>query len=179
MTPAQFSKRMKKLTTQMGVAASFVIARAAQTTGTSLILNTPINTGAAKSNWQASSRPKARVRRAYAKGNLRPSGGAIVDTTSTNESAAISALAKAIAGRSKKSRKIHITNNLLYVSSLNRFYPPAQGQNVRKNLYSSGFVARAVQEGILTIRDGNVIKQALSAAGVRMGSVGAVISRTG
>ena len=72
MTPAQFSKRMKKLSVQMDEAAKFAIARAALATGTSLILNTPINTGAAKSNWQVSSRPKASTRRAYAKGNLRP-----------------------------------------------------------------------------------------------------------
>lgn len=178
MTPAQFSKRMKKLSIQMGEAANFVISRAAQTTGVSLIQNTPINTGAAKSNWQASSRAKASTRRAYAKGNLRPSDGDIVDTTGANESAAISALAQAIAGRSKKSRKIHITNNLPYVSQLNRFYPVPNGENVNKDLYSSGFVARAVQEGVLTIRDGNVIKQALSTAGVRMESVSAIVSRT-
>lgn len=178
MTPAQFSKRMKKLAAQMDAAAKFVIARAAQTTGTSLILNTPINTGAAKSNWQVSSRPKASTRRAYAKGNLRPSDGPIVDTTAANESAAISALAQAIAARSSKSRKIHITNNLKYVSRLDAYYPPPNGENIRKDEYSSGFVERAVQEGVLTIRDVNVIKQALSTAGVRMGSVGAIISRS-
>lgn len=178
MTPAQFSKRMRKLSVQMDEAAKFAIARAALATGTSLILNTPINTGAAKSNWQVSSRPKASIRRAYAKGNLRPDDGPIVDTTAANESAAISALAQAIAGRSKRSRKIHITNNLTYVSELDRFYPIPKGKNIRKNQYRSGFVARAIQEGVLTIRDGNVVKQALSTAGVRMGSVGAIISRT-
>lgn len=177
MTPAQFSKRMKKLSTQMGVAANFVVSRAAQTTGVSLIQNTPINTGAAKSNWQVSSRPKASTRRAYAKGNLRPDDGDIVDTTAANKAAAISALARGIAGRSKKSRKIHITNNLPYVSELDRFYPIPKGKNVNKNRYRSGFVARAIQEGVLTIRDGNVIKQALSTAGVRMENVGAIISR--
>ena len=159
--PPAFAKRMRKIGTTLGKASNALGAQAGIAIGASLIKDTPIDTGAAKSNWQASRiNPKTGTRDAFARGRYG-------DTELANETAAIAQIIQQFKAR-KNNQQLFLTNNLDYIGLLESSYhletvrrkkpkPPAR--------YTSGFVRVALQKGRETIRNTRLIRQALRQAG--------------
>jgi len=159
---AAFAKGMRKRGSALGEAANALGAQAATAIGKSLVQNTPIDEGTAKSNWQLSRvRPRTRTRDAYAKGKFG-------STETANETAAIAQIVREAQAR-QKNQQLFITNNLHYIGKLESSYddedvkrktppPPAK--------YKSGFVIIALQNGREVIRNTRLIRQALTGAGV-------------
>jgi len=172
MTPARFADRMEKLGPRMSKALNTIGAMAAMEAGLVLVTETPIDTGRAKSNWQASlNSPKRTTRPAYAVGNQREDRPPVVDTTSENETRAFDQIEKVCRGR-KQNRNIYLTNNLSSypISRLDSSYDTIKSPYNRvAGRYSSNFVRRAVQAALTYIRDTNLMKRAVES---RTASVG-------
>ena len=161
-TPEQFSKRMRQYGKQLGEAANLIGAQAGVAIGKSVVRGTPIDTGRAKSNWQASRvNPRTRTRPAYAKGKYD-------STEAANEAAAIAQIVAECRSR-KNNQPLFITNNLDYIGLLESSY--IDGGHKRKtpvpqSKYQPGFVQIALQAGREEIRNTQLIKRALSEAGI-------------
>lgn len=161
-TPEQFSKRVRLYGKQLGEAANLIGAQAGVAIGKSLVRGTPIDTGQAKSNWQASREsPRTRIRPAYVKGKYD-------STEAANEAAAIAQIVAECRAR-KNNQQLYITNNLSYIGLLESSY--FDGGHKRKTpvpqaKYGPGFVQIALQAGREEIRNTRLIKRALSEAGI-------------
>ena len=161
-TPTEFSKRMRQYGKQVGEAANAIGAQAGIAIGKSVVQGTPIDTGQAKSNWQASRvRPSTQTRPAYVKGKYD-------STESQNETAAIAQIVSQFAAR-KNNEPLYLTNNLRYIGLLESSY--FDGGHKRKtpvpqSKYRPGFVQIALQAGRESIQNTALIKKALSQAGI-------------
>jgi len=110
--------------------------KAALAVDATVVLATPVDTGRARSNWQASlGAPATGTREAYSPGTGGATGGA--------NAAAAQEQAKAVIARSQPEQAIHITNNLPYIGRLNEGWS-AQAP--------AGFVQTAVLRGIAAVR---------------------------
>jgi len=168
MSPQEFKGWMNSLEKKMKLAANFMGARVAFVTGRHIVSQTPIDTGQAKSNWQASiNRPRTRTRKAYAAGTYG-------STTDANVSAAVNQIGEVCMRRSNN-RPIYLTNNLHYIGLLDSSYDTYKSkQNPVSGQYNQAFVHRGIQAGLETARNLRIIKKALSSAGVRMSRVDAI-----
>ena len=172
MSPQEFQGWMKSLDKKMKLAANFMGARAAIVTGRYIVAQTPIDTGQAKANWQASiNRPRTKTRKAYAAGTYG-------STTGTNVAAAHKQIAE-VCLRRKNNRPIYLTNNLPYIGILESSYDTYKSkQNPVAGQYSQAFVYRGIQAGLEAIRNIRIVQKALSSAGVRMSRVDAISVRS-
>jgi len=158
-SPEEFRTRVKIIAEGLGKASNAVGAQACYLAGEYLAKYTPIDTGQAKSNWQASRVSPRTVRRgAYASGIWGSTEGA-------NEAATIAQIRKECVAR-KKNQQMFLTNNLPYISKLDAAYdtikrkfptPPAK--------YRRGFFQVAVQRAAEAIRNSRAFKQALAGKG--------------
>lgn len=126
------SAAMKKIADNVQKNADKKKRLAALIIGSELTMETPIDEGRARSNWQASTgTPIDATIPAYAPGKKGSTGA-------ENARAAMSQQQSAI-NQSKPEEAIYIVNNLPYIKPLNEGHSP----QVRP-----GFVERAVQRGI-------------------------------
>ena len=155
-----FPKRMRIYGSQLGEAVNILGANAGIAIGISLVRDTPIDEGTAKSNWQASrTNPRTRTRDAYASGKYG-------STETANEAAAIAHIVEQFKGR-RKNQPIFLTNNLPYIAKLDSSYDTIKRKNPPPPpKYTSGFVRVALLKGREIIRDTRLIKRALSQSGV-------------
>lgn len=108
-----FGKRMNKLSDEMFVKVGKIHRAVALTVVKELINNTPVDTGRARSNWQASlNKPEKAIVDAFSEGE-----GLGIDETSN----AVGALDEANGeiGKHLSGQDIYITNNLKYIGILN------------------------------------------------------------
>ena len=130
----------------LGEASNIVGAEACLAAGEYLVRNTPIDTGQAKSNWQASRGfPRTTTRRAYAVGKKGT-------TAEQNISAAIAQIRAECASRTRN-QQMFLTNNLDYIQKLNK----SGG-----NMGTPQFLQRAAQIARQVLRDNNLFTKALS-----------------
>lgn len=141
---ARFSQNIRKRGSQIENAGARVIRRAARKSLKSLVLNTPVDTGRARSNWRVSlTVPTRAVIPPYSPGRkLGISEGA-------NARAAIAAGNRQIElfrpGRGRLvSTALYIVNNVSYIDKLNA------GSSKQM---SAGFIERALLEASLTIQN--------------------------
>jgi hypothetical protein len=162
-TTNEFPKRMRIYGSQLGEAVNSLGASAGIAIGVSLVQDTPIDKGTAKSNWQASrTNPRTGTREAYATGKFGT-------TESANIAAAINHIVEQFKAR-RNNQQIFLTNNLYYIGDLENFYGTPKKPR-RKNppppaKYQRGFVRVALQKGRERIRDTRLIKRALSQVGI-------------
>jgi hypothetical protein len=151
----QFANRMRIKARGLGEASNAMGARAAFQAGKYLVKYTPIDTGQAKSNWQASRvSPRTRTRPAYAKGRYD-------STEAQNEAAAISQILHECLARTKN-QQMFLTNNLPYISKLESSYDTIKRKRpVPQSKYRSGFFRKAVQIAQHVLRDSRMFRDAL------------------
>jgi hypothetical protein len=112
--------------------ANLIKRRAALAIDAAVVISTPVDTGRARSNWQANlGGPADGTLEAYAPGTAGSTGAA-------NTSAALDQ-AKAVIAGSRPQEAIHITNNLPYIGRLN------DGHSAQA---PAGFVEVAVLVGV-------------------------------
>ena len=159
-TTNEFPKRMRIYGSQLGEAVNSLGASAGIAIGVSLVQDTPIDKGTAKSNWQASrTNPRTGTREAYATGKFGT-------TESANIAAAINHIVEQFKAR-RNNQQIFLTNNLYYISRLENEYDDIKRKNPPPPAkYKSGFVQVALQKGKETIRDTRLIRRALSQVGI-------------
>lgn len=128
---------MNKLGQTVEDNATLLVRRAALATDAAVVLATPVDTGRARSNWQASlNAPATGTREAYVEGSSGSSAGA-------NAQAAIDQ-GKTVIGATKNGDAVHLTNNLPYIGRLN------EGHSAQA---PAGFVEEAIQVGLQAVRD--------------------------
>jgi hypothetical protein len=111
---------------------------------TELAESTPVDTGRAISNWQASVGPRAVSYRTAAVPGKKGS------TQQASVSEAIARMVSAISGyRAGKEKSIHISNGAPYIGKLNR------GSSTQA---PAGFVEKAIQRGRAAIRNVRILK---------------------
>lgn len=143
---AEVAAGLKIIAKGIGEASNLVGAQACLSAGIYLARNTPIDTGQAKSNWQASRvRPRTSTRTAYAVGKKGT-------TAEANISATIAQIRSQCASR-RNNQQMFLTNNLDYIEKLNR----SGG-----NMGTSGFLRTASQIAQQVLRDSNLFKKALT-----------------
>ena len=109
-----FARRMKIRGAQVESGVNKAVQKVALAIDQAVVLATPVDTGRARSNWQVSLIvPILSTREPYAPGR------SLGLSESANARAAIGQ-AKAIIPARKPEQEIHITNNLHYISDLNR-----------------------------------------------------------
>ena len=156
--PKAFAQKMRKVGSALGQASNTLGSQVGIAIGASLVQDTPIDEGTAKSNWQASRvNPKTGTRDAFAKGKYG-------NTEAANEAAAIAQIIRQFKAR-KNNQQLFLTNNLEYIGELEKAYKPRDDPKPPAK-YKSGFVLVALQKGRETIRNTRLIKQALTQAGV-------------
>jgi len=128
--------------------------------GDTLARMTPVDTGAAKSNWNASlGGPSLSLQYgAYVEGEYG-------STDAANE-AGVKQHVRAVFGGRNHNENMFLSNSLPYISRLDqsystikRKYPPGQLPPPR---YKSGFVQVAIARGLARIRKNSMIKNALN-----------------
>jgi len=142
-TLEQFSRRIRDLGRRVEANGPLVARRAALAIDQAVVLATPVDTGVARSNWQASlNGPVARDIPAYSPGEGGSSGGA-------NAQAAIQQAQDTIADFDGEG-EIYISNPLPYIGSLN------DGSSSQA---PSQFVESAVQAGFTAARLSRVLNR--------------------
>lgn len=113
MTPQQFQARMTQLGNLYHLGGRALKRRVFLAMGTEIIRGTPVDTGAARSNWQGGvGGPKRNVIPPYAPGSHL----GIAETA--NAQGAIDALEATVAG-SFTDEPLWLSNNLFYITKLN------------------------------------------------------------
>lgn len=131
-----FKERMKERGERVVRNANQLKRKAALACDAAVVLATPVDTGRARSNWQASlNAPAGSTIEPYATGSQGSSAG-------QNAQAAIEQ-GKGVIGQAQSGDGIYITNNLPYIGRLNDGYS-AQAP--------AGFVQEAVLVGINAIK---------------------------
>ncbi len=132
----EFSRRMKAHGRKVEANANALVRRVALAVDTTVVLATPVDTGRARSNWQASiGGPASGARDAYAPGTAGSTAGA-------NSREAIDQ-AKSVIASQRPGQAVHITNNLPYIGKLN------EGSSAQA---PAGFVETAVLVGIAAVK---------------------------
>lgn len=107
-----FAERMRQYGERVERNATVIKRKVALAVDAEVVVQTPVDTGRARSNWQASlNAPAAGTIEAYAPGK----GG---NTAGPNTQAALDQAKSVIAGAGQES-EINITNNLPYIARLN------------------------------------------------------------
>jgi len=151
-SPGQFALAMSIMAKSLGEASNAVGAEACFAAGEYLVRNTPIDTGQAKSNWQASRvRPRTKTRPAYYPGGLA-AGQAKASTEGPNMAAAIAQIRTECESR-RKNQRMYLTNNLDYIEKLD-----AEGGNRG----TSQFMRAATQRAAEVLKDSQLFRKALS-----------------
>lgn len=133
---AEFARRMRRYGKMVEDNANLTKRKAALAVDATVVLATPVDTGRARSNWQASlGAPAAGQREAYAEGTAG-------STAAANTTEALNQ-AKAVISGSVPEQAVHITNNLPYISRLN------EGWSAQAPM---AFVQKAVLVGLDAIR---------------------------
>jgi hypothetical protein len=136
-----FGRKMRVTGRAVGDSSDKLVRRVALAVDSTVVLATPVDTGRARSNWQAElNAPADGVIDAYADGKGASTAGA-------NATAAMQQAAAVIATH-KSGDSIHLTNNLPYIGRLNDGWS-AQAP--------AGFVEQAVHAGVQTIRGAKII----------------------
>lgn len=145
-SPGQFALAMSIMAKSLGEASNAVGAEACFAAGEYLVKNTPIDTGKAKSNWQASRvRPRSKSREAYSPGKRG-------NTAAENISAAVDQIRGQCESR-RKNQRMYLTNNLDYIEKLD-----AQGGNKG----TPQFMRAAIQRAEEVLKDSQLFRKALS-----------------
>lgn len=132
----EFAERMRRHGKRVEENANALKRKAALAVDATVVLATPVDTGRARSNWQASlGAPATGTREAYAAGT----GGS---TGAANATAAQEQAKRVVAG-SQPEQAVHITNNLPYIGKLN------DGHSAQA---PAGFVQTAVLRGLAAVR---------------------------
>ncbi len=159
-TARVFSARMRRRGEYVSEAVNQLGVACGVTIGDTLARLTPIDTGAAKSNWQPS----------LGGPSLSLQFGAFVEgkygsTDAANE-AAVKKNIRGVFSRRSDNADMYLSNSLPYISRLNESYstikrkfPPAQLPPPR---YQSGFVQVALARGLARIRNNSMVKNALN-----------------
>lgn len=131
-----FANRMRRHAANVERNANALVRKAALAVDATVVLATPVDTGRARSNWQASLDGPARgTREAYAPGTAG-------NTAAANTQAAQDQ-AKAVIAAQRPGQAIHITNNLPYIGRLN------DGHSAQA---PAGFVQTAVLRGLAAVQ---------------------------
>lgn len=131
-----FAQRMRRHGAQVERNAGALVRRAALAVDATVVLATPVDTGRARSNWQANlSGPAQGTQDPYAPGV----GG---NTAGANTQAALDQARATIASH-RPGQAIHITNNLDYIGKLN------DGHSAQA---PAGFVQTAVLRGLAAVQ---------------------------
>ena len=134
---ASFAKRIQRRGRQVERGVSKVVQAAAITADRELVLNTPVDTGRARSNWIATlGVPTADIIEPYAPGQLLGRG------EGPNAEGALAQARDAISRR-KPGQSIYISNNVRYIGRLN------DGSSAQA---PAGFVQMAVKRAVEFIR---------------------------
>jgi hypothetical protein len=116
--------------------ANMLVRRAAIAVDATVVLATPVDTGRARANWQASlGGPETGVREAYIRGSKGSTGAANAHAAQEQ--------ARAVIAARRPGQTVHITNNLPYIGALN------DGHSA---LAPAGFVETAVLRGLAAVK---------------------------
>lgn len=142
-TLPQFSRRISQVADNIARNADRLTRRVALAADQAVVMETPVDTGRAKSNWIVTlGSPSGATINAYSEGE----GGS---TAAANEAAAQAQAESVISGYDGDAGlEIHITNNLPYIEELN------QGSSMQA---APGYVEQALVQ-VLSIIRGGVIK---------------------
>lgn len=141
--PAEFERNMRRHGRNVERNAAKMVRKAALAIDTAVVLATPVDTGRARANWQASlNAPAGSAIEAY-------SPGAAGSTGAANAAAAMEQAKGVIAGH-KPGQSIYLTNNLPYIGKLN------DGHSAQA---PAGFVQKAVLVGAQAIRGFSVVRE--------------------
>lgn len=139
---SDFEKRMRRHGRNIENNAVTMVRRATLAIDTALVLATPVDTGRARANWQASlNAPPGGEIPAY-------SAGTAGSTAALNAREAI-AQAEGVAKRSRPGDSIWLTNNLPYIGRLN------EGSSAQA---PAGFVQTAVLVGARAVKGFSIVK---------------------
>ena len=142
-TLGEFARRMRRRGKQVDDNVNLTVRRVGLVATQTLVTNTPVDTGRARSNWQVGiDNSVAGAREAVAPGKGLGIG------EGANAGDAIAAAEQVISTR-KSPQSIHITNNLSYIRKLN------EGHSAQA---PAGFVQRAVQLAANTVRNARVLR---------------------
>lgn len=137
----QFSKRIRIIGDGIPEKVNKLVKRVALVVDQALVTSTPVDTGAARSNWVVRiNEPNQGTIDPYVSGSGGSSGNA-------NAAAALEQGKRVILPR-KNEQEIHITNNLPYIKRLN---------NGHSAQAPAGFVQMAVTVGVKTARQGRIL----------------------
>lgn len=133
----KFAARIKAVARNVEANSTLLTRKVALAVDATVVLATPVDTGRARSNWQASlGAPASGVLPAYQEGKEGSTSG-------PNAQAAIDQAASVVQEH-QPGQEIHITNNLPYIARLNDGYS-AQSP--------AGFVEAAIQVGVDAVRN--------------------------
>lgn len=156
-TARVFSARMARRGEYVVEAANNIGVACGVTVGDTLARLTPIDTGAAKSNWTASlgGPSLTSLSGAYVEGTYGSTDGA-------NEAATKQHIRVVFSGRNHN-EDMFLSNSLPYISRLAKSYSVIKRKFPRPPpRYKSGFVQVAIARGVLRIRKNSMIKNALN-----------------
>lgn len=141
---ASFGRRIRLLANKVEPGSDRAVIACASAVATELAESTPIDTGRAISNWDASIGPSAF--------NYRPAAvpGEKGSTRSATVAEALGRMLRKIAGyKSGGGAAVHITNSAPYIGRLNAGY---------SSQAPAGFIELAIQRGRAAIRNVRILK---------------------